>query len=301
MTDPARTRAIAMMVVAAICWSSGGYLVRQLALRDAWEIVFWRSVFMALFVLGVLVAMHRRRTAAAVRAVGWPGLAAGAFLACTFFFFIASLTRTTVANTFVLMSVSPFLAAIAGRLVLGERVPARTWFAMAVAFAGIVVMFADAVDAGRVVGNLLALGVSCFFAAQVTVLRKYHASVDMLPQVMIAGVISIVVAAPLALPFTATARDLGVLVVMGCVQLGAGCLLATAASRHLTATQLGLLALLEPILGPVWVWALMGEHPGTMALIGGAIVLSAVIVNELVAAWRTRGAATVPTAVPPMA
>ena len=126
MTDPARTRAIAMMVVAAICWSSGGYLVRQLALRDAWEIVFWRSVFMALFVLGVLVAMHRRRTAAAVRAVGWPGLAAGAFLACTFFFFIASLTRTTVANTFVLMSVSPFLAAIAGRLVLGERVPARS-------------------------------------------------------------------------------------------------------------------------------------------------------------------------------
>jgi drug/metabolite transporter (DMT)-like permease len=155
---------------------------------------------------------------------------------------------------------------------------------MAVAFAGIVVMFADAVDAGRIVGNLLALGVSCFFAAQVTVLRKYHATVDMLPQVLIAGVISIVVAAPLALPFTATPRDLAVLGVMCCVQLGAGCLLATAASRHLTATQLGLLALLEPILGPIWVWALMGEHPGATALVGGAIVLSAVIVNEVVAA-----------------
>jgi len=296
----ARPRAIAMMVVAAICWSSGGFLVRQLELRDAWEIVFWRSVFMAFFVLGVLVAMHRGRTVAAIRAVGWPGLAAGAFLCCTFFFFIASLTRTTVANTFVLMSVSPFLAAIAGRLVLGERVPARTWFAMAVAFAGIVVMFADAVDAGRIVGNLLALGVSCFFAAQVTVLRKYHASVDMLPQVLIAGVISIVVAAPLALPFTATPRDLGVLGIMGCVQLGAGCLLATAASRQLTATQLGLLALLEPILGPIWVWALMGEHPGATALVGGAIVLSAVIVNEVVAALRP-GEAAPPAGVPPVA
>ena len=301
MTDAAaRPRAIAMMVVAAICWSSGGYLVRLLDLRDAWEIVFWRSVFMAFFVLGVLFAMHRGRTPAAVRAVGWPGLAAGAFLSCTFFFFIASLTRTTVANTFVLMSVSPFLAAIAGRLVLGERVPVRTWIAMAVAFAGIVVMFADAVDAGRIVGNLLALGVSCFFAAQVTVLRKYHATVDMLPQVMIAGVISIVVAAPLALPFTATPRDLGVLLVMGCVQLGTGCLLATAASRHLTATQLGLLALLEPILGPIWVWALMGEHPGITALVGGAVVLSAVIANEVVGAWRTR-AADPPAGVPPMA
>ena len=123
-------------------------------------------------------------------------------------------------------------------------------------------------DGGRVVGNLLALGVSCFFAAQVTVLRKFHATVDMLPQVMIAGVISIVVAAPLALPFTATRADLGVLAVMGCIQLGTGCLLATAASRHLTATELGLLALLEPILGPIWVWALMGEHPGATTLVG---------------------------------
>ncbi|HEY8241946.1 MAG TPA: DMT family transporter [Casimicrobiaceae bacterium] len=302
MTDAtARHRAIAMMVVAAICWSSGGFLVRQLALRDAWEIVFWRSVFMAFFVLGVLVAMHRGRTVAAIRAVGWPGLAAGAFLACEFFLFIASLTRTTVANTFVLMSVSPFLTAIAARLVLRERVPMRTWIAMAVAFAGIVVMFSDAVDAGRVVGNLLALGVSFFFAAQVTVLRKYHATVDMLPQVMVAGVISIVIAAPLALPFSATPRDLGVLAVMGCVQLGAGCLLATVASRTLSATQLGLLALLEPVLGPIWVWALMGEHPGITALVGGAVVLSAVIVNEVVAVLRPRDAAAPSSGVPPVA
>jgi drug/metabolite transporter (DMT)-like permease len=301
VTDPAaRFRAIAFMIVAATCWSSGGFLVRQLALADAWEIVFWRSVFMALFVLGVLAALHRGRTWQAVRAVGWPGLLSGAFLACTFFFFIASLTRTTVANTFVLMSVSPFLAAIAGRIVLREPVPVRTWIAMTVAFAGIVVMFADSMDGGRLVGNLLALGVSCFFAAQVTVLRKFHATVDMLPQVMIAGVLSIVVAAPLALPFTATAADLGVLAVMGCVQLGTGCLLATAASRHLTATELGLLALLEPILGPIWVWALMGEHPGATTLIGAAIVLGAVIVNEVVAAWRMRGADP-STGVPPLA
>jgi drug/metabolite transporter (DMT)-like permease len=299
-TSAARARAIAFMVVAAVCWSSGGYLVRQLSITDAWEIVFWRSVFMALFVLGVLAALHRGRTVAAIRAVGWPGLVAGAFLACTFFFFIASLTRTTVANTFVLMSVSPFLAALAGRLVLKEPVPARTWVAMTVAFAGIVVMFADAVDAGRVVGNLLALGVSCFFAAQVTVLRKVHATVDMLPQVMIAGVISIAVAAPLAVPLTATPGDLVVLAIMGCIQLGTGCLLATAASRHLLATELGLLALLEPILGPIWVWALMGEHPGSTALVGGAIVLSAVIVNEAVALRRSRRAAEA-AGVPPFA
>lgn len=281
-------RAILFMIVAAVCWSSGGFLVRQLSITNTWEIVFWRSLFMAAFVAGVLLVMHGRAMPGAVRAVGRPGLLSGLFLAGTFFFFIASLTHTTVANTFVLMSVSPFLAAIAGRLVLREPVPARTWLAMTVAFAGIVVMFGDAIDSGRLLGNLLAFGVSICFAAQVTMLRKFHATVDMLPQVMIAGLWTLVPAFLLAGPFAATPRDILILAFMGCVQLGAGCLLATAASRSLTATEIGLLALLEPIMGPLWVWLLMGENPGGHALFGGAIVLAAVIANEAFAAWRGR-------------
>ena len=97
-----------------------------------------------------------------------------------------------------------------------------------------------------------------------------------------------VAAVLIARPFAASGRDLAILAVMGCVQLGTGCLLATAASRRLTATELGLLALLEPILGPVWVWVLMGENPGAATLLGGALVLAAVIANEAFAAWRTR-------------
>lgn len=276
------------MVVAAICWSSGGYLVRVLSITDAWEIVFWRSAFMTLFVAGVLAALHGRAMPRMVVGVGVPGVLAGAFLAGTFFFFIGSLTRTTVANTNILMSVSPFLAALAGRWILKEPVPVRTWIAMCTAFAGIVIMFAQTADAGRLAGNLLALGVSCCFAAQLTVLRKFHATVDMLPQVMIAGVLSAAIALFFAAPFTATARDLAILAVMGCVQLGTGCLLATAASRYLSASELGLLALLEPILGPLWVWILLQEHPGAATLAGGAVVLGAVFANEAFAAWRGR-------------
>ena len=294
-----RRKALLFMLVAPVCWSTGGLFVRLQGLGDAYEIVFWRSLFMALFVAGALAFMHRGGVLRTVAGVGWPGLLAAACLAGQFFLFIASLTRTTVANTFVLMSISPFLAAIAAKLVLHERVPPRTWIAMAVAFAGIVVMFADSLDAGRLTGNLLAIGVSVLFAINVTVLRKVHASVDMLPTVMIAGLASIVIALPLALPFEANGRDLAVLAVMGCIQLGAGCLLMVAASRHLTATELGLFALLEPILGPIWVWALLGEHPGQLALVGGAIVLAAVIVNEAYAAWRTRPEPA--TAAPPAA
>ena len=299
MPSTLHRRAIGFMIVAALCWSSGGILVRQLSITNAWEIVYWRSLFMALFVAGVLLVMHGRNMPRAVAAIGVPGLLAGTFLAGTFFFFIASLTRTTVANTFVIMSASPFLAAIAGRLVLKETVPARTWTAMAVASAGIVVMFSDSLDAGRLAGNLLALGVSVCFAAQVTVLRKFHATVDMLPQVMIAGIVSMVVALAISPPFAAGGRDLAILALMGCVQLGTGCLLATAASKHLTATELGLLALLEPITGPVWVWVLMGERPSSLALLGGAIVFGAVIANEAIAAWRSRGQPQI--APPPLA
>ncbi len=293
-----------MMVVAATCWSSGGFLVRQVSIHNAWEIVFWRSLAMAIFVGLTLATLHRGATWRTIRAVGLPGVLSGWFLAGTFFFFIASLTRTTVANTFVLMSVSPFLAALAARAFLGERVPPRTWIAMAVAFAGIVTMFADALDPGRLTGNLLALGVSCCFALNVTMLRRFHARIDMLPTVMLAGIFSLVPAFLLAGPLAATARDVAVLSFMGCVQLGSGCLLMTAASRHLSATELGLLALLEPILGPLWVWALMGEAPSGLALVGGMIVLGAVLANEVYAAWggargRTARPADDPVVVPP--
>ncbi len=276
------------MIVAAICWSTGGILVRQLSITNAWEIVFWRSLFMVLFVLGVLLVMHGRGMPRAVRAVGRPGLLAGLLLAGTFFLFIGSLVHTTVANTFVLMSVSPFLAALAGWFFLREPVPPRTWLAMTVAAIGIGVMFGGAADAGRLVGNVMALGVSVCFTAQLMVLRRYHATVDMLPQVLIAGLWTLIPAWLFAGPFAATGRDLFVLAVMGSVQLGIGCLLATAASRTLTATELGLLALLEPILGPLWAWMLLAERPSPAALVGGAIVLGAVITNEIFAAWRGR-------------
>ncbi len=291
LAAPARhRRAVLMMVIASICWSTGGLLVRELSIRNPWEIVFWRSLFMALFVAGVLGVMHRTNVVAAVRSVGRPGLLAGLFLAGTFFFFIGSLTRTTVANTFVLMSVSPFLAALAARAFLGEPVRTHTWIAMAIAFAGILVMVGGAVDGGQLVGNVMALCVSICFAAEITVLRKYHATVDMLPMVMIAGLLTLLPAWLIAGPFAASHRDLAILVFMGCVQLGAGCLLSTAASRSLSATELGLLGLLEPILGPLWVWVLLGEHPGRYALAGGALVLSAVVANQLFVAWQARGA-----------
>lgn len=278
-TPAERRKGIALMIAAGLCWSTAGILVRNVALDDPWEIVLWRSVFMAAFVAVVLAIQHRGRALAQIVATGMPGVWSGLALAATFFFFILSVTQTTVANTLVLMSTGPFFVALAGRLFLGERVPARTWAAITVALAGVVLMFADGLGSGQLAGNLLALGVPVAFAFNVVLLRHYRASVDLVPSVLLAGLFAIAVAAPLAWPFTASARDLAVLAVMGSVQVGAGCVLMTMASRYLTAGEIGLLALLETMLGPLWVWLGIGERPTPLALAGGAIVLGALLAN----------------------
>lgn len=284
----ARRKGVLLMIAAALCWSTGGIFVRNVATTDGFEIVFWRSLFMVAFLFAVLAWWHRGAVWSKIAAVGRAGLLSGALLAATFFFFIFSLMRNTAANTFVLMSTGPFFVALFGWIFLRERVPTRTWTAIAVALAGVTLMFADGLDAGRSLGNLLALGVAIAFALNVVVLRRMHASVDMVPAVMIAGLISIAVALPLAPSLAPAPRDLALLAPMGCVQLGLGCLLMTKATRHLSAGEIGLLSLIETILAPLWVWIGVGERPGALALGGAAIVLGALLANQWAGLRRAR-------------
>lgn len=288
-----RRKGVLLMLGAGLCWSLGGILVRQVREADPFEIIFWRSVFMAMFLVGTVAALHRGRLRAAVADMGAAGTLSGALLGATFFFFILSITRTTAANTFVLMSTVPFFVAVFAMAFLGERVRARTWGAIAAALCGIALMFAEDLDAGRLEGNVLALGVPVAAALNVVLLRHQRRRVDMVPAVLLAGLFSIAVALPLALPLTASARDLGVLALMGFVQLGLGCVLMTVATRHLAATEIGLLALLETILGPLWVWIGVGERPSDLALLGGLVVLAALAADNL-PGLRRLAAATPP-------
>lgn len=285
MTPQARARrkGILLMVGAALCWSTGGILIRHVSIADAWEIVFWRSLFMFVFLAVVLAVWHRGSMLRRIADVGAPGVLSSALLAATFFFFILSITRTTVANTLVLTSTGPFFVAVTAYLMLGERVPPRTWLAMLVALGGIVLIFGAGLGSGRALGNFLALGVPIAFALNIVILRRQHAHVDMVPTVMLAGLFSIVLALPLAWPLTPSLGDLSVLALMGCLQLGTGCVLMTMATRYLSAGEVGLLSLLETTLGPLWVWLGVGERPSDMALIGGGIVIGALAADGYLA------------------
>ena len=281
---PNRSRGVLLMLGAGLCWSLGGIIVRSLVLKDVWEIVFWRALFMTAFLGVLLLALRGRGAWASVRGIGRAGVLAGACLAAQIFLFILALTNTTAANTFVLMSLSPLFAALAGLLFLRERVAWHTWMAIALALGGVAIMFGSGLDTGHLLGNLFALCIPMLYACQIICVRKVRGSVDgqapdLLPTVLLAGVMAATPALLLGWPLEAAARDVSLLALMGCVQLGVGCWLATLAVQHLRAAEIGLLALVETILAPLWVWLGVGEAPGNAALAGGALIVGALVVN----------------------
>lgn len=279
-------RGLLLMLGATLCWSTAGVLMRTQTLTDGWEATFWRSAFMLVFMAAVLTVQYRGEVWRRVAGIGWPGVVSGVLWAVMFVAFITALARTAVANVLVLSSISPFLSALAGWAFLREHVPLRTWLAMVAAFCGIAVMFAASLDGGGVSGNLIALVIPVAFAANVTLLRRMHADVDMMPTLIVAGVVSCAVTLPVALPFDIAWSDVPNFVALGVVQLGLGCLLMIIAARDLKAAEVGLMAELETIFGVVSVWVLVGEVPSTATLVGGSIVVLALAANEALRLWR---------------
>jgi drug/metabolite transporter (DMT)-like permease len=291
MRTPAEHRkGIVMMVGATLCWATAGILVRNMEVTDGWKITFWRSSIMTVFLLVVLSFQHGTRLLHRIHAMGWPGVISGLLFAGMMICFILALSLTTVANTLVVGSISPFVAALCGHLFLGEKVAPRTWIAMIAAIGGIVMMFFDGLTGSGWAGNLIALCIPLGFGANVVILRKYRAAVDMVPSVLLAGIFSMLIALPLALPLSVSTADLALLSVMGIVQLGVGLLLMMVAVRYLASAEIGLLSILEIIFGTLSVWILIGERPTRAALIGGAIVIGALVANHIAGLRQTRPA-----------
>jgi drug/metabolite transporter (DMT)-like permease len=280
---PSRALALTLMVVAACLWSIAGVVTRQIEHAAAAELVFWRSAFAAITVGVALGLLHGRGAARAVFATGRAGLLSGVLWAVMFGCFMVALTLTTTARTLVVSSLAPVFTALCAWLWLHERVSPRTWAAIAVATLGMIVMFREGLGAGGadLAGTLVALGVPFAAAVNVTTLRRSAARVDLRPAVLIGGLLSAAVALPLAWPLSASARDLLLLAVLGVFQLGVPCMLLVIATRTLRASEVGLLALIEVVLGPLWAWLGADESISTQTLLGGALVLGALIANEL--------------------
>jgi len=280
MSQIDRSYAIGVVLIAsgALCWSTAGLIVRGVD-AGPWEITFWRSAFMTLALLPLLLA-RRVQVLADLRAAGWSMVLSGALLAATFILFILALSHTTVANALFVMACAPLLTAVIGRVFFGEPVQTYTWIAILAAAAGVALMVWNSLQAGGLIGAAMAFLVALFFSINANIVRRNRA-ISMLPGVFLAGLFSTIVAAPFALPPTAGTAEIGLLALLGVVQLGLGLVLFTIGTRTVPAAQAVVIGLLEIVLGPFWVWLAFDEQPGPLALIGGIVVLAAVAGNAL--------------------
>jgi len=281
---PRRSVALVLMIVAPLLWSMAGVMMRSIERAGPFEIAFWRSTFAALFVAGALAALQGAGAWRAMWAAGVVGLLSGVMWATMFTAFIFALTLTTTANVLVTNSIGALLTALLAWFVLREPVPARTWAAIAVATAGMAVMFGAGLradDGAHLSGMLIALTIPVAGAINIVMLRHSASRIDLMPAVLLGALLSAAVTLPWALPFEATQRDYLVLASLGIFQLGLPCMLLVLVSRTLRAPEMALLGLLEIVLGPLWAWLGAGEVPALATIAGGAIILGAVAANQL--------------------
>ncbi|MDQ5848119.1 MAG: DMT family transporter [Pseudomonadota bacterium] len=274
-----RGRAVVLMLLIPVLWSSAGVVARHIERTEPFEQVFWRSLFAFLFV-GFVLLLKGSSPWLSLRKAGSPGLLSGAMWAVMFTAFLFALSLTTTANTLVVMSVSPLLTAVFARLMLSDPVPARTWIAAGAAVVGIAWMFSADLSS-HIAGMMIASLIPIAAAVNVVTLRASAAKLDLVPAVMLGGALSCLIALPFALPFSASGRDVLLLALLGVFQLGLPCMLLVVASRYLPAPEIALLGLLEVVLGPLWAWLGAGEAPAQATLAGGAVVLIALAGNEV--------------------
>ncbi len=296
-------RAVALMVLVTLLWSIAGVVTRHLDAARSFEVTFWRSLFCAVsLAIGLTVLRGPALWASLLRAdrALW---ASALCWAVMYTAFMVALTLTTVANVLVTMAIGPMVTALFSRLFLGQRLPLRTWGAIVVAGAGIAWMFgAEASGGGCLLGSLVASAVPLAGAVNWILLQKNANSgaqaSDMLPAVLLGALISAALTLPLAWPLKASAHDMGLLALLGGVQLALPCLLVVRLSRELPAPEIALLALLEVLFGVTWAWLGAGERPPASVLLGGALVLGALIANEARALQGRRPAETLQSGIP---
>jgi drug/metabolite transporter (DMT)-like permease len=261
------------VALAAIAWSTAGVLQRQLTLDTSTQ-VFGRAVFAALALLAYVAVVERGGVARAFRSVGLAGVAVALCVATAAGSFISALNHTGVARVLFILAVSPVLAALLARVTLGEPISRRTAWTMALALAGVAVML-GAPGEGDVAGDALAFLAALAFAVMVVITRWRH-DVSMAPATCLSQVILVIVFLPFATPGEISGDDLGWLATLGIGQIGLGFALLTVGARLIPAAQVGLITLLEVVLGPLWVWLALDERPSTLTLVGGAIVIAAI-------------------------
>ena len=258
-----------------------GLYMRLLSQADGFQILFFRSLSLCLIVLMVCCLRRKVTPLMFLKSIDKNDFLIGSSLSLAFVCYVFAMLYTTVASTLLILSATPFIAAIIGWLWINERPRSITWIAMAFAMVGIYFMVRSGYQLGNTFGNLLAL-LSGFWFALMLVMARHVRKNDILGGTFVGGAICIFIGAILALIFgtglKVTTQDLLIILGMGAFGIGIGITLVTWGASHVPAAEVSILVLIESVLGPVWPWLFLNEAMTLSEILGGTLVLGSVVV-----------------------
>ena len=269
-----------LILTGGFCLSWGGLILRTFESASIWQILFYRSIFFLWVLIAFILLTYGKKTFKKIKEAGVPGLIGGLFLSTNFVAYMYSMMETTVANVVFIISTQTVFLPIVAYIFLKEKISPRGYVAIMLAMIGVTLMIGDSLGTGSLKGNLAALTIPINFSVLVLIIRKYP-KVDMIPAIFYAGIFSCLYGLFLLEDLSISTKDIWLSFLLGVPQLAFGFIFITIGSRTTPAVMVGLLMLMESIFAPIWVWLFYNEIPPISVLVGGMIILSAVVMKSL--------------------
>ena len=267
-----------LVFLGAITLSFGGLIVKSFEGANLWQILFWRSVFFCFVIIIFLSIIYKRQFFKALINSGLPGVIGGIILGLGFFSYVFAMYNTTVANTNFIIQTQTLFLAIFGYLFLKETISKITLVSIILAISGITLMLGDSLSSGQMIGNVIAFIMPISFAVLIIIVRKYP-SVDMIPLQLIAGIVAMIIGYVVAGRIDISLYDIFLGFLAGFFQVGFGFIFITIGARTTPSAVVGVIMMSEAIFGPLWAWLFINEQPPLIVLMGGSIVLFAVLLQ----------------------
>ena len=262
----------------AVSLSFGGLLVKSFEGSTLWQILFWRSFFFTLVIIIFLSINYKKTVFDALYKSGVPGLFGGIILAVGFASYVFAMYETTVANANFIIQTQTLFLAIFGYFFLKEKISKLTLFCICLAISGILLMLGTSISPGQMTGNLVAFIMPISFAILILIVRKFP-EVDMIPLQLVAGIIAMIIGLLLSPTIIVSPKDIFLGFLAGFFQVGFGFIFITIGARSTPAAFVGIIMLTEAVLGPFWAWMFVNENLPLTVLIGGSIVITAVVIQ----------------------
>ena len=269
-----------LVFLGACSLSFGGLIVKSFEGANLWQILFWRSLFFIIIVTIFLFITYKKNFFTSFKKAGIPGLIGGIVLSSGFCGYVFAMYNTTVANTNFIIQTQTIFLAIFGYFFLKEKISKVTLASIILAISGIILMVGNSLSPGQMTGNIAAFIMPISFAFLILIIRKYP-QIDMVPIQLIAGILAMIIGYLMSVKIQISIHDIFLGFLAGFFQLGFGFILITIGARTTPSAMVGIIMLTEAVFGPLWAWLFINENPPFIVLIGGSIVIFAVLLQFL--------------------